>query len=118
MSAKEHLRNVPELRKLRGRHPAVVVLMDDPSDYEAISDELDDLRAELVVERDPGPLSERLGRPSVTVTDRYLDVELSEERPDPEEVIETVRAAEWRCEECPQADVDSWQFFQQGRREA
>ena len=118
MSAREHLRGVPELRKLRGRRPAVIVLMQDPSPYEAVGDELDDLRAELVVERTPGPLSERLGRPSVTVCDRYLDVELAEERPDPEEVVETVRAAEWRCEECTQADVDTWQFFEQGRRGA
>lgn len=114
MGEKGHLRDISELRKLRGRRPAVLVLMDDPSDYEAVRDELAELGAELVVETSPGPLSERLGRPSVTVCDRYLDVELADERPDPAEVVESVRAAEWRCEECPQADVDTWQFVEPG----
>ncbi len=114
MSAKEHLRDIPELRRLRGWRPGVLVLMDDPSDYEAVRDELAELGAELVVESSPGPLSERLGRPSVTVCDRYLDVELVDERPDPADVVESVRAAEWRCEECPQADVDTWQFVEPG----
>ena len=114
MGAKGHLRDIPELRRLRGRRPAVLVLMDDPSDYEAVSDELAELGAELVVESSPGPLSERLERPSVTVCDRYLDVELVDERPDPAEVVESVRSAQWRCEECPQADVDTWQFVEPG----
>ena len=63
-------------RPLRGRHPAVVVCLDDPAPYEARADDSPGSMRELVVERRPGDLSARLGRPSVTVSDRYLEVAL------------------------------------------
>ena len=106
METIEHLRDFPSLRPLRGRHPAVVVCADDPEPFEQRRDELAALDAELVVEREPGPLSRRLGRPSVTVCDRFLDVALRGERLAPEEVLKTVRWLELRCEECPQSGVD------------
>jgi hypothetical protein len=106
MTAITHLRDIPALRPLRGRHPAVVVCLDDPAPYEARAGELAALDATLVVERDAGDLSARLGRPSVTVSDRYLDVALHAELPEPEEVVKLVRWLELRCEECPQAGVD------------
>jgi len=76
MTTITHLRGIPALRALRGRHPAVVVCLDDPAAFEERIDELEGLDAKLVVERAPGPLSARLGRPSVTVSDRYLEVAL------------------------------------------
>jgi hypothetical protein len=104
-----HLRGIPALRPLRGRHPAVVVCMDDPAAFESRREELAGLGAKLVVEREPGELSARLGRPSVTVGDRYLEVAL--QRPDvgPDEAVDTVRWLEIRCEECPQSGVDMGQ---------
>jgi hypothetical protein len=105
----EHLRDIPALRPLRGRHPAVVVCGDGGEAWEGFRAQLAALDAELVVERDPGPLSQRLGRPSVTVTDRYLDVALRGEQLDPDEVVKTVRWLEIRCEECPQSGVDMGQ---------
>ncbi len=106
MSSVTHLRGVPALRSLRGRHPAVVVCLDDPSAFEARRDELAALDATLVVEREPGPLSARLGRPSVTVSDRFLEVELHGEHVSPDDAVTTVRWLEMRCEECPQSSVD------------
>jgi hypothetical protein len=90
MNQISHLRGIPALRPLRGHHPAVVVCLD----------------AKLVVEREPGDLSARLGRPSVTVCDRFLEVELHAPDIAPEEAVKTVRWLEIRCEECPQSRVD------------
>lgn len=109
MDGIEHLRGIPALRPLRGRHPAVVVCLDDPAPYEARRDELARLDATLVVEREPGELSARLGRPSVTVTDRFLDVFLRGRGPHdapPDAVCAEVQLLEIRCEECPQSGVD------------
>ncbi|MEA2138701.1 MAG: hypothetical protein QOG56_1851 [Solirubrobacteraceae bacterium] len=106
MATIEHLRDIPALRPLRGRKCAVVVCHDDPEPFEQRREELAALDAELVVERESGPLSQRLGRPSVTVCDRFLDVALRGERLSPDEVVKTVRWLEMRCEECPQSGVD------------
>jgi hypothetical protein len=106
MRTVEHLRGIPALRPLRGHHPAVVVCLDDPSPYEQIGDALTGLDAKLVVEREPGALSARLGRPSVTVCDRFLEVALHAAQVAPDEILTTVRWLEMRCEECPQSGVD------------
>ena len=106
MSTVQHLRGIPALRSLRSHHPAVVVCHDDPAEYELRADELAQLDARLIVESEPGPLSERLGRPSVTVSDRFLEVALHAEHISPHDVVETVRWLESRCEECPQSEVD------------
>jgi hypothetical protein len=106
MNAISHLRGIPALRPLRGHHPAVVVCLDDPAPYEQRAAELEALDARLVVERTPGDLSARLGRPSVTVCDRFLEVELHAELVSPDDVVKTVRWLEMRCEECPQSGVD------------
>lgn len=106
MTTIEHLRAIPALRPLRGRHPAIVVCLDDPAPFESRREELRGLDAELIVEREPGALSARLGRPSVTVCDRYLDIALHTEHVAPDQAIKLVRWLEMRCEECPQSDVD------------
>ena len=105
----EHLRGIPALRPLRGRRPAVVVCVDDPEPYEARRSELAALDAELFVEREHGPLSARLGRPSVTVADRYLEVALHGPDLAPDDVVKNVQWLEIRCEECPQSGVDMGQ---------
>jgi hypothetical protein len=102
----EHLRAIPALMPLRGRHPAIVVCLDDATAYEERREEIVALDAKLVVEREPGDLSARLGRPSVTVCDRYLEVALHAEHVEPDEAIKLVRWLEMRCEECPQSGVD------------
>jgi hypothetical protein len=106
MTTVEHLRGIPVLRPLRGHHPAVVVCLDDPARFEERAGELTALDARLVVESEPGPLSARLGRPSVTVADRFLEVSLHGEDITPDEAIANVRWLEIRCEECPQSVVD------------
>ena len=102
----EHLRGIAALRPLRGHHPAVVVCLDDPAAFEQRAEELEQLDARLVVEAEPGPLSERLGRPSVTVCDRFLEVSLHGADITPQEAVANVRWLEMRCEECPQSAVD------------
>jgi hypothetical protein len=100
------LRGIPALLPLRGRHPVVIVCVDDPQAYEQRREELAGLDARLVVERDPGELSARLGRPSVTVADRYLEVAVHAQHVPPDDVVKSVRWLEMRCEECPQSGVD------------
>jgi hypothetical protein len=106
MNTITHLRGIPALRALRGHHPAVVVCLDDPAPFQDRDAELVALGARLVVEREPGELSARLGRPSVTVADRYLEVELHAADVTPEDAVKAVRWLEIRCEECPQSGVD------------
>lgn len=101
-----HLRGIRALRALRGHHPAVVVCLDDPSQFEECRDALEALDARLVVEREPGALSARLGRPSVTVCDRYLEVALHGQDVSAGEAVKIVQWLEIRCEECPQSSVD------------
>src|SRR5215213_7251110 len=101
-----NLRSLSALRPLRGRHPAVVVCLDDPTPYERLEDEIEALDAKLVVEREPGALSAYLGRPSVTVADRYLEVAVHERDVTPQDAVKMVRWLEIRCEECPQSGVD------------
>lgn len=107
MTAPEHLRGVAALRPFRGRQVVVVVCCDEPSAYESRAPELEEMGAKLVVEREHGALSDRLGRPSITVCDRYLDVMLSEQQPEPDEIVSTVRWIEMGCEECTPASVDT-----------
>lgn len=102
----QHLRGISALRPLRGHHPVVVVCVDDPAPYEARAGELSGLDAKLIVEPEPGPLSVRLGRPSVTVCDRFLEVSLHGADVTPDEAVANVRWLEMRCEECPQSAVD------------
>lgn len=106
MAAIDNLRGIPSLRPLRGRNPVIVACLADPSAFEGRAEELSELDARLVVEREPGPLSARLGRPSVTVCDRYLEVALHGEDVTPQQAVTIVRWLEMRCEECPQAAVD------------
>ncbi|MEA2157049.1 MAG: hypothetical protein QOE11_3189 [Solirubrobacteraceae bacterium] len=115
MSTIEHLRGIPALRPLRGRNPAVVVCLDDPGAFEQHAGELAALDARLIVEREPGDLSRRLGRPSVTVCDRYLQVELHAQDVSPQDAIKLVRWLESRCEECPQSGVDMAPHATHGR---
>ena len=109
-----HLRDVAALRPLRGHHPLVVVCLDDAAAYEERRAELAGLDAELLVESEPGPLSARLGRPSVTVCDRFLEVALHADHAEPDAVLAIVRWLEMRCEECPQSSVDMAAGYKHG----
>ncbi|HEY3190717.1 MAG TPA: hypothetical protein VGJ70_24715 [Solirubrobacteraceae bacterium] len=103
------LREVPALWPLRGRRVVVVACLDDPAALEALRAELAACEAELVVERAPGELSARLGRPSVTVCDRWLEVVERAPHLSPEAVLARVRLLDSSCEECPQAGVE-WEL--------
>jgi hypothetical protein len=65
------VRALEQLWPLRQRRHAVIACVDDVAPLEALRDELSELRAELIVEREPGALSAALGRPSVTVASKF-----------------------------------------------
>jgi hypothetical protein len=94
-----NVRSIPALWHLRQLRNAVVC-RDDPQEYEALRDRLADLEAELIIERQPGVLSEALERPSVTVIDRYGTLGLQEEHPSVERVLTQLEAFEMICAEC------------------
>ena len=100
----ENLRALEPLWPLRQRRHAVVACLADAARLESVRESLADLRAELVVERQPGPLSAALGRPSVTVASRFGTIGWRGETDDVERVLEALEAFELECPECgPQA---------------
>jgi hypothetical protein len=100
----ENVRALAPLWHLRQRRHAVIVCLDDPGPLEELRAELAGLRAELVLEREPGPLSDALGRPSVTVASRYGRIGWSGRTADPARVLEALETFELACPECgPQA---------------
>jgi hypothetical protein len=102
--AREHVRDLVPLWPLRQRRHAVIVCLDDPEVFEVVRAQLEELRAELVVEREPGPLSASLGRPSVTVASRFGRVGWQGAEGSLDRVLEALEAFELECPECgPQA---------------
>jgi hypothetical protein len=97
------LRAVGALRRHRGRRAVVVVCRDDARAWEAHRARFAAFEAELVAEPQPGALSAALGRPSVVVCDRYLDVTAAGPALHPDAVAAELRFLSCRCEECPQA---------------
>ncbi len=94
------VRGIERLGPLRQRRHVVVACVDDPAEYEAARPEIAELRGELVVEREPGPLSAAVGRPAVVVADRFGTVGLEGERPPVREVLSTLEGFELSCPEC------------------
>ena len=98
------VRSLESLWPLRQRRHVVVACLNDPAPLEAAREQLEDLRADLVVELEPGPLSEALGRPSVTVASRFGRVAWSGEQADVARVLLELETFELACPECgPQA---------------
>lgn len=95
-----NVRSLEQLWPLRQRRHVVVACLDDPDEYEAARADLDALRAELFVEREPGPLSAALGRPAVVVADRFGTVGLRGERPALRDVLTELERYELSCPEC------------------
>lgn len=98
------VRSLATLWQFRQRRHVVIACLDEPGEYEAARPELAALNAELVVERVPGPLSQTLGRPSVTVADRFGSVGFSGAAASVDRVLHELEAFELACPECgPQA---------------
>lgn len=100
----EEVRGLPALWPFRQRRHVVVACMDDPFPLQREQARLADLRAALVVEQQPGPLSAALGRPSVTVVSRFGQVGWRGREADVDRVLRELEAFELACPECgPQA---------------
>ena len=100
----DDVRALEPLWPLRQRRNVVIACVDDPAPLEALGAELAELRAELVVEREPGPLSRALGRPSVTVASKFGRIGWRSDAIAREPVLEALEAFELACPECgPQA---------------
>ena len=98
------VRALEPLWHLRQHRHVVVACVDDPAELEDARDQLASLRAELVVESAPGPLSAALGRPSVTVASKFGRVGWHGDRTDLPRVLEALETFELACPECgPQA---------------
>jgi hypothetical protein len=100
------LRSVSELWRYRQHQNLLIVCLDDPAEFEAARAELAALDTELITETEPGPLSRLLGRPTVCVCDRFLDVELCADYLSLASVLDELRRIEYLCPECPQAGAE------------
>jgi hypothetical protein len=100
----DDVRSLPSLWPLRQRRHAVIVCLDDAAAYEAQRDVFATMRADLIVESEPGPLSRALGRPSVTVADRYGSIGSRSAQMGIARIVQELEGFELACPECgPQA---------------
>jgi hypothetical protein len=100
----ESVRHLSPLWPFRQRRHLVVACLDDASPLQRARPRLAELGAELVVEACPGPLSAALGRPSLTVANRFGQVAWRGREPDLERVLAELEALSLACPECgPQA---------------
>ncbi|MER3408868.1 MAG: hypothetical protein C4306_01920 [Thermoleophilia bacterium] len=100
----EEVRRLQALWPFRQRRHVVVACLDDPERLERARQELAELRAELVVETEPGLLSAALGRPSVTVASMFGQVVWRGEEQDLDRILVELETLELSCPECgPQA---------------
>lgn len=98
------IRSLEPLWRLRQRRHVVVVCGVDPGPYAVLAEEMSGLGAELVLETGAGPLGDALGRPSVTVADRFGTVGLHAQTTEPRQVLAVLESFALACPECgPQA---------------
>jgi hypothetical protein len=100
ISRVDNVRALEPLWHLRQRRHAVIACLDDTRQLEALRPELEELRAELVLERTAGPLSAALGRPSVTVASRFGRIGWRGTSLSRGDVLEALEAFELSCPEC------------------
>jgi hypothetical protein len=100
----DDVRSLSPLWHLRQRRHAVIACVDDPAEYVAARRQFAEMNAELVVEATVGPLSRALGRPSVTVADRFGSIGFRAPRAAVDRIVRELEAFELACPECgPQA---------------
>jgi len=100
----QNVRDLPALWPYRQRRHLVVACLDEARSLEMLRPQIEALGAALVVEREPGPLSGRLGRPSVTVADRFGTIGVKAAQIPSERILAELEAFELACPECgPQA---------------
>jgi hypothetical protein len=98
------VRSLPALWPLRQRRHAVVLCGVDRAPFDRCAAELAALAATLVVADEDAALAAALGRPSVTVADRFGTVGLHEREASVERVLAELESFALACPECgPQA---------------
>jgi hypothetical protein len=100
----QNVRDLPVLWPYRQRRHLVVACVDEPGSLDGLRARIEALGGTLLVEREAGPLSARLGRPSVTVVDRFGTVGATAAQVSAERILAELEAFELSCPECgPQA---------------
>jgi hypothetical protein len=100
----DDVRSLPAFRPHRQRRHVVIVCVDDADEYAAAREDFAAMNAELLLEDGPGPLSRSLGRPSVTVADRFGSIGLRAPRAPVDRILRALEGFELACPECgPQA---------------
>jgi hypothetical protein len=100
----QDLRSLSPLWPFRQRRHVVVVCADQADELASARRALDEMNAELVLEEVAGPLSAALGRPSVTVADRFGSIGFRAPRAPLTRVLRELERFELACPECgPQA---------------
>jgi hypothetical protein len=100
----DDVRSLASLWPLRQRRHAVIVCADDSGEYVAARPQFAEMRAELVIEDTFGPLSRALGRPSVTVADRFGSIGFRAPYAPVDRILRQLESFELACPECgPQA---------------
>jgi hypothetical protein len=100
----EDVRSLPALWPFRQRRHVVIVCIDHPTEYLAARPQFAEMNAELVIEETVGPLSGALGRPSVTVADRFGSIGFQAAYAPVARILRQLESFELACPECgPQA---------------
>jgi hypothetical protein len=100
----QNIRDLSVLWPYRQRRHLVVACVEDACVLEEARLQIEELGGTLVVEREPGPLSRGLGRPSVTVADRFGTVSATAPEIPVGRILAELEAFELSCPECgPQA---------------
>jgi hypothetical protein len=98
------VRSLAPLWPLRQRRHVVIICSGEPRKYAAARAVFAQVNAELVVEERWGPLSQALGRPSVTVADRFGSIGFQAPDATVARILRELEAFELECPGCgPQA---------------
>ena len=104
MDQVDDVRSLAPLWAFRQRRHLVIVCTDEPEEFASARGEFAALNGELVIEATAGPLSAALGRPSVTVADRFGSIGFRAPRARVARVLRELEGFELACPECgPQA---------------
>jgi hypothetical protein len=96
----EDVRSLPALWPFRQRRHVVIVCINDPAEFVGARPQFAKMNAELLIEETVGPLSRALGRPSVTVADRFGSIGFRAVYAPIDRILRELESFELACPEC------------------